>query len=335
MSDRLAAAVTRLGVDNRYSVLANLTDVLAKGADPEVRETALALTARAVRRCGDRADRDPASIGLVIAVTSSPGRLMPNLVCDLFAALPWIPRRAMSLGLTYMGCSVQAKAIDTAGWFLSVHPQSSVLVCFTESHTPLMPPLKPWTAHFTEGGHPQDVTDVINAFLFGDAAVAMLLTADGNGPTFGPVTHLTNELPDDAELGTIPEGGSDVPVINGRRTNARSANVPARGLHYAKTTVNELLARPDYQISAPNQAESLLMHTGSARILDGLCAEFDVPTDSPKVAESYRVLREYGNTSGCSVPLMIDSPAGLPSGENLVVAFGISFAAGATTLRVP
>jgi 3-oxoacyl-[acyl-carrier-protein] synthase-3 len=79
----------------------------------------------------------------------------------------------------------------------------------------------------------------------------------------------------------------------------------------------------------------LLMHTGSLRILDGLCETFQVSSKSEAVASSYRILREYGNTIGCSVPLMLADPVYRNAGEGLMVAFGLSFSAGACTITIP
>ncbi len=44
---------------------------------------------------------------------------------------------------------------------------------------------------------------------------------------------------------------------------------------------------------------------------------------------------EYGNTIGCSVPLMLADPVHRSEGEGLMVAFGLSFSCGACTMTVP
>jgi 3-oxoacyl-[acyl-carrier-protein] synthase-3 len=173
----------------------------------------------------------------------------------------------------------------------------------------------------------------MHGFLFGDATVAMLFAADGDGPVFGPVANLTNERADDTELGTVPDGGSDVPVVDGRRLYTLSPDVTARGAHYAWETVRALLNGG--QAVDPREAALLLMHTGSTRILDGLCTQFGVAPDSAAVASSYRVLRDYGNTIGCSVPLMLAEPVHRPAGEGLVLAFGLSFSCGAFSMTIP
>ncbi len=334
-SPRLVAMLSDLGVRTRHSVLANYPDVLFAGAEPEFEITASELATRAVRDCLAKADIDPATIGLVLGVTSSPGRLLPSLVCDLFASVPEIPREAVALSLEYLGCSAVAKAVDTARWFLNAEPGKRVLVCFMDAITPLSPPLPGEYGHFGEVTDRQDTVNVMHGFLFGDAAVAMLLGGEGAGPTFGPVAHLTNERPDDAELGTVPDGGSDVPVVHGRRLYTLSQQVTPRGTHYAVSTVRSLLAGGSSGLSSPSEAGLMLLHTGSRRILDGLCTEFGVAPDGPEASSSYRILRDHGNTLGCSVPLMFADPVHREPGTGLVVAFGLSFSCGAFTVRIP
>ncbi|GAA2794451.1 3-oxoacyl-[acyl-carrier-protein] synthase III C-terminal domain-containing protein [Crossiella cryophila] len=337
LSDRLTGMLAGLGVRTRHSVLANFPEVLFAGAEPELEVPAAELGARAVRSCLAKSGVDPASIGLVLGVTSSPGRLLPSLVSDLFALLPEIPREAVALSLEYLGCSAIAKVVDTARWFLTAEPGKHVLVCFLDAITPLSPPLPGEYAHFSEvsADRRQDTVNAMHGFLFGDASVAMLLGAEGDGPVFGPVAHLTNELPEDAELGTVPDGGSDLPVVHGRRLYTLSAEVTPRGTHYATSTVRSLLATGTSGLDKPSDADPVLLHTGSNRILDGLCAEFGVDPAGAAVASSYRVLREYGNTLGCSVPLMFADPVHRAPSVGLVVAFGLSFSCGAFTVRIP
>jgi 3-oxoacyl-[acyl-carrier-protein] synthase-3 len=338
MSEQLVDMMGKLGVENRHSILENYPAVIFDGAEPKLSTSAAALTVQAARRCIDKSGVPPESIGLVLGVTSSPGRLLPSLVCDVFAQMPEIPRAADNLSISYMGCSAIARAVETARWYLTCNPGKLVLACFMDAVTPLSPPLPGRYAHFAEiptESH-QDTVDAMHGFLFGDAAVAMLLGAEGDGPTFGPVVGLTNERPEDTELGTVPDGGSDVPVVLGqRRLYTLSPEVARRGVHYASQTVRTLLAKHETSLMTPDQASVLLMHTGSKRILNGLCDEFEVPRDSAKVASSYRVLRRYGNTIGCSIPLMLAEKVHRPEGEGIVMAFGISFSCGSFSIRIP
>lgn len=337
LSERLEQMLSSLGVQTRYSVLANYTDVLFRDAEPKLAISATDMAVRSVRECVEKGGVDPAEIGLVIGVTSSPGRLLPSMVCDLIARVPEIPRTVPNLALEYMGCPSIAKVLDTARWFLSTRPDQRVLVCFMEAITPLTPALPGFRKHFSEiaPDERQSTVDAMHAFLFGDATVSMVLSAEGTGPSFGPAVHLTNELLDDAELGTVPDGGSDIPLVDGRRLYTLGPAVTRRGTHYALSTIETLLAREDSGIATPGEADTLLLHTGATRILDKLCDTYGVPKDDERVASSYHVLRDHGNTIGCSVPLMLSENVHRPEGKALVMAFGLSFSCGAFTMRMP
>lgn len=337
LSERLEEMLLDLGVERRYSILSNYPSVIFDGQEPKFDSRATALAVRAAEKCLARGDVDPSSVGLVLGVTCSPGRLLPTLVCDLMAEMPQLPRTASTLSIAYMGCSALAKVIDTAQWYLSSNPDKRVLAVFMEAITPLSPECPGFYSHFSEvePWERQETVNVMHGFLFGDAAVAMVLSADGAGPQFGPVANLTNERPEDTELGTVPDGGSDVPVVEGRRLYTLGPGVTERGTFYAAETVRSLLADERCGISELSDASMLLMHTGSKRILDGLCQNFKVGKDSHAVASSYRILRDYGNTLGCSVPLMLADPVPRRGGEGVLVAFGLSFSAGAFSLTIP
>ncbi|WP_020672108.1 3-oxoacyl-[acyl-carrier-protein] synthase III C-terminal domain-containing protein [Amycolatopsis nigrescens] len=337
LSDKLVHMFGGLGVQTRHSVLANYPDVLFQGAEPKLDVSATELAVAAARKCLAKAEVPMHEIGLVLGVTSSPGRLLPSLVCDMFAQMPEIPRDTANLSIEYMGCSAMAKVVDTVRWFLTSRPDQRVLVCFMEAITPLSPDLPAFYSHFSEirAEDRQETVDAMHGFLFGDAAVAMVFGADGPGPSFGPAANLTNERAEDTELGTVPDGGSDLPLVQGRRLYTLSPDVTPRGVFYASETVRTLLAGEDCELADPGDASMLLMHTGSTRILDGLCQRFGVSPDSETVASSYRVLRDYGNTIGCSVPLMLAEPVHREAGHGLLVAFGLSFSCGAFAMTVP
>jgi 3-oxoacyl-[acyl-carrier-protein] synthase III len=337
LSDKLYTMLNRLGVDKRYSVLTNFPAVLFNGAEPELALSGSALAAQAARTCIEKAAVDPNDIGLVLGITSSPSRLLPSLVCDLFALMPEIPRDAANMSISFMGCSAIAKVVDTASWFLASNPKKLVLACFMDSVTPLSPALPGRYKHFSEvePSERQETVNAMHGFLFGDASVAMILSAESVGPRFGKVVHWTNDVPEDAELGTVFDGGSDSRIVHGRRMYTLSSEVTSRGTFYAAHTVKRLLESEGQSERNAREATFLLMHTGSSRILDGLCTQFDVRSDGPAVESSYRILRDFGNTIGCSIPLMLADPVDRAEGQGLVVAFGLSFSCGACTLSVP
>jgi 3-oxoacyl-[acyl-carrier-protein] synthase-3 len=169
--------------------------------------------------------------------------------------------------------------------------------------------------------------------LFGDGAVAMLLGQDVSGkPAFGPIAHLTNDCPDDMNLLTMISNSSH-PSLKGRPQYFMRPAVPARGAHYAVATVNDVLHNPNSPVSDMSQIDDCMIHTGSKKILDGVCSQLHLATDSTKVHKSYDVLENYGNLSSASTGFMLAEKKEW-AGPAMVVGFGVGFTASAGLMSV-
>ena len=161
----------------------------------------------------------------------------------------------------------------------------------------------------------------------GDGAVALLVGSEEGKPAFGPISHLTNDQPNDMNLLTMTSNSSH-PFLKGRPQYFMQPNVPMRGAHYAVTTIKNVLEHPDSPVSDLTQVDDCLIHTGSKKILDGICSQLDLQTDSAKVHGSYKVLERYGNLSSASTGFMLAEKDEW-SGPAMVVGFGVGFAASA------
>src|SRR5688500_17307271 len=130
-----------------------------------------------------------------------------------------------------------------------------------------------------------DTTFVIQSMLFGDGAVALLVGTEQGKPAFGPIAHLTNDQPNDMNLLTMVSNSSH-PFLKGRPQYFMQSNVPARGAHYAVTTVNDVLQHPDSPVSDIQEVDDCLIHTGSKKILDGVCSQLALCPDSKKIGRA-------------------------------------------------
>jgi 3-oxoacyl-[acyl-carrier-protein] synthase-3 len=101
-----------------------------------------------------------------------------------------------------------------------------------------------------------------------------------------------------------------------------------RGAHYAVTTVKNVLQHPDSPVSDLAQVDDCLIHTGSKKILDGVCSQLDLKPGSQKVHGSYEVLKHYGNLSSASTGFMLAEKNDW-TGPTIVVGFGVGFTASA------
>jgi 3-oxoacyl-[acyl-carrier-protein] synthase III len=343
LTPELINTINSLGVEQRYSVMDNYPDFLA-GKPMHATSSTTDLGVGATKRCIEQWQGDPTQIGLLIAATNTPDQMLPCLASEVIGKTHGLLSRSIrTVSMQSQGCSVLLKSIEVAQWYLAANPGKMAMVLMAEAHTPFVAPLlrdeykgyreilrmrkeqKVDHAQFEQKR--LDTTFVIQSMLFGDGAVALLVGAEEGKPSFGPISHLTNEDTDDLDLLTMNSNSSH-PFLKGRPQYFMRPAVPARGAHYAVSTVNSVLAHPDSPVSTLSQVDNCLIHTGSKKILDGVCSQLDLEKDSAKVHGSYEVLKNYGNLSSASTGFML-AEKNEWKGPAMVVGFGVGFTASA------
>ena len=341
LSPELINTISSLGVDQRYSALENYPDFLC-GKPKVATSSTTDLAVAATRRCIHEWGGDPNRIGLLIAATNTPDQMLPCLASEVMGRTHGLLSRSLrNVSMQAQGCSVLLKSIEVAQWYLAANPGQLALVVMAEVHTPFAAPLlrdeycgyreliklrkdRRFDAEQFEQ-QKLDTTFVIQSMLFGDGAVALLVGTEEGKPAFGPISHLTNDQPNDMNLLTMTANSSH-PFLKGRPQYFMQPNVPTRGAHYAVTTIKNVLQHPDSPVSDLAQVNDCMIHTGSKKILDGICSQLDLRTDSAKVHGSYKVLERYGNLSSASTGFMLADKDEW-SGPAMVVGFGVGFAA--------
>ena len=343
LSPELINTLNSLGVDQRYSVMDNYPDFLTGNAmNPTSSTTALGV--RASKRCIEEWQGDPSRIGLLIAATNTPDQMLPCLASEVMGKTHGLLSRSIrTVSMQAQGCSVLLKGIEVAQWYLAANPGKLAMVLMAEAHTRYAAPLLRDEYYgfrellrlrkeqkIDEDQFEQkrlDTTFVIQSMLFGDGAVALLVGTEEGKPSFGPISHLTNELTEDVDLLTMNSNSSH-PFLKGRPQYFMRPSVPMRGAHYAVTTVKNVLEHPDSPVSNLGQVDNCLIHTGSKKILDGVCSQLHLETNSTKVLGSYEVLKNYGNLSCASTGFML-AEKNEWKGPAMVVGFGVGFTASA------
>ena len=343
LSPELINTLNSLGVDQRYSVMDNYPDFLA-GKPMNARSSTTELGVGATKRCIEEWQGDPSRIGLLIAATNTPDQMLPCLASEVMGQTHGLLSRSIrTVSMQAQGCSVLLKSIEVAQWYLAANPGKLAMVLMAEAHTPYVAPLLRDEYHgfrevirmrkeqqLNESQFEQkrlDTTFVIQSMLFGDGAVALLVGKEEGKPSFGPICHLTNEDADDVNLLTMNSNSSHE-FLKGRPQYFMRPSVPNRGAHYAVSTVKDVLQHPDSPVSNMAQVDDCLIHTGSKKILDGVCSQLHLDTDSMKVQGSYEVLKNYGNLSSASTGFMLAEKDDW-TGPTIVVGFGVGFTASA------
>lgn len=343
LSPELINTINSLGVEQRYSTLENYPEFLS-GKPSTATSSTTQLGVDATRKCIEKWQGDPSKIGLLIAATNTPDQMLPCLASEVMGKTHGLLSRSLrTVSMQAQGCSVLLKSIEVAQWYLAANPGRMAMVLMAESHTPYVAPLlrneyygfrellrTRKDVNFNGDCFEQqrlDTTFVIQSMLFGDGAVALLVGNEEGKPAFGPISHLTNEEMEDVNLLTMTSNSSH-PFLKGKPQYFMRSTVPARGAHYAVTTVKNVLEHPDSPVSDLSQVDNCLIHTGSKKILDGVCSQLDLDTDSAKVHGSYEVLKNYGNLSSASTGFMLAEKNDW-KGPAMVVGFGVGFTASA------
>jgi 3-oxoacyl-[acyl-carrier-protein] synthase III len=343
LSPELINTIGALGVDQRYSVLENYPEFLA-GQPPKATSSTTELGVNATRRCIQEWGGDPNRIGLLVAATNTPDQMLPCLASEIMGKTHGLLSRSLrTINMQAQGCSVLLKSIEVAQWYLAANPGQLAIVVMAEAHTPYVAPLmRDEYAGYRELARMRkdqrldpeqfqqqrlDTTFVVQSMLFGDGAVALLIGNEEGKPAFGPISHLTNDQPNDMNLLTMVSNSTH-PFLKGRPQYFMQPNVPARGAHYAVTTVKNVLNHPDSPVSDLHEVDDCLIHTGSKKILDGVCSQLNLQPESTKVHGSYKILQRYGNLSSASTGFMLAEKDEW-SGPAMVVGFGVGFTASA------
>jgi len=347
LSPELINTINNLGVDQRYSALANYSDFLS-GKPKSTTSSTTELGVNATKQCILEWGGDPSRIGLLVAATNTPDQMLPCLASEVMGKTHGLLSRSLrTVSMQAQGCSVLLKSIEVAQWYLAANPGKLAIVVMAEAHTPYVAPLlrdeyygfreilrmrkeqKLDPVSFEQ--QRLDTTFVIQSMLFGDGAVALLVGSEEGKPAFGPISHLTNDEPNDMNLLTMVSNSSH-PFLKGRPQYFMQPSVPSRGAHYAVTTVKNVLQHPDSPVSDLDQVSDCLIHTGSKKILDGVCTQLSLQPDSSKVLSSYKVLNSYGNLSSASTGFML-AEKNEWSGPTIIVGFGVGFAASAGIMK--
>src|SRR4026209_2849497 len=337
LSPELINTISALGVDQRYSTLENYPDFLC-GKPKQATSSTTELAVNATRRCIQEWGGDPNRIGLLVPATNTPDQMLPCLASEVMGKTHGLLSRSLrTVSMQAQGCSVLLKSIEVAQWYLAANPGRMAMVLMAEAHTPFVAALLQNEYHgFREllrlrknhnlnaeqfEQQRLDTTVVIQSMLFGDGAVALLVGSEEGKPAFGPISHLTNEATDDVNLLTMTSNSSHS-FLKGKPQYFMRRNVPARGAHYAVSTLKTVLDHPDSPVSNLGQVDHCLIHTGSKKILDGVCSQLDLDRNSEKVHGSYEILKIYGNLSSASTGFMLAQKTDWP-GPAIIVGFGV------------
>ena len=337
LSEEVKRNIANLGVQTRH-FSTPLSELFAGEESESLRiakicaKAATALTHKGI---------DPQTANYLITVSEDSDYLCPGLSNTLLRAIE-LPPETKNVNLQGLACSGLPKSLDLAEDHLARNPKDRVLIILSGVNSR-------WFCSSLQGlGRvigPREIRHirdeerrsaelrkwiaVIQSFLFGDGAAALLVENVAEGPEVAVTAHITN-LGDDHSAGFIrlESTGTGLAFKLGSQMEPRLLDL---GLQYTRRLTNALFGHDSVDSSIRKWA----VHTGSREMVEKIRSVYRLPTEMTK--ESLKTLENCGNLAGASLPFILEKilrEGSLNTGEKiLLLGFGWGFSASASLLK--
>ena len=275
-------------------------------------ETTSYMAAEAAKRALAQSDIPAEDVDLILVATSTPDHCFPNAACMVQAAIG--AERAVAYDIS-AACSGFLFAVNTAHAFLGSGIYKTALVIGADTLSKIV-----------------DWSDRSTCVLFGDGAGAAVLRVEegeksgifamkmGSDGKKGPVLSCVSRTVGNFLTNTEPQIGY---------TTMDGQEVFKFAVKKVPETIKELL---DENGLEPKDVKHYVLHQANYRIAEAIAKRLKVSMEQIPTN-----MEHYGNTSGASIPLLLDelNRAGkIQKGDLLVLAgFGAGLTWGATLVR--
>ena len=256
------------------------------------------------RRALTSARIDAGSIGTVISVSCT-GYMLPSLEVHLAHRIGLSPA-ARRVPITELGCLASVAAVGLARELLASQNDGRVLIVSTELPSLCLQTSEPATS------------DVIGGILFGDAAAAVVITADGDGRGIRILGSRTVLWPE-----TTSDLGMRLTTTGFRLDLSR--HVPRLIRRHLRATVDAFLGQHEATVS---DVSFWAIHPGGPRVVEAIAEALELSDTALRA--SWDVWQRCGNVSSASVLLVLqelldsDTPAAGSLGMLLAPGPGLS-----------
>lgn len=245
-------------------------------------QTTSDLAVEAARKALKAASLDPKDIDLILAATTTPDMVMPNLGCCIQEKLG--AKKAAAFDI-YAACSGFLYGLSIADAFIRAGVYCNILLVGAEVLSRFV-----------------DWEDRSTCVLFGDGAGAVMLQRHA-----GKRGVLSTHLHSDGTLGNflyLPAGGAlHPPSID--TLNKRMHFVKMKGNETFKVAVRALedvvQEALEHNKVKPEEIDLLVPHQANLRIIQAMAKRLNMPMEKVVVT-----IHKYGNTSAASIPMALD-----------------------------
>lgn len=267
------------------------------------------MAAKAAARAMEQAEIAPEEIDLILLATSSPDSCFPNGACEVQAKIGAVHAACYDISAA---CSGFVFALSTAHAFISSGIYRTVLVIGADVLSKLV-----------------DWTDRGTCVLFGDGAGAAVVRAEETG-ILGLNMHSNGAKGEVLTCGSRSNGN----FLLGRKPELGYMAMDGQEVFkFAVKKVPECISQVlDEAGRTTDEVDHFIIHQANYRIIESIAKRLKI--DIEKFPAN---MERYGNTSGASVPILLDelNRAGkLKRGETIVLSgFGAGLTWGALLLE--
>lgn len=236
---------------------------------------------RAAKKALDSAGLTPQDIELIIIGTSTPDHQIPSMAPTIQHKLGCDHVPSFDLNSV---CSSFAYGFLTASAMLGSGYYKNCLVIGSDIYSRIL-----------------NWKDRNTCCIFGDGAGAVVLEADKNSR--GVITHLFGANGEDADLISIPAGGSKSPIVS--NTDEKDKFFQMQGTYvyeFTITTIPEVIDKmlEKAEMSA-DEIDFFVLHQANRRIIESIAKRLKISLDKFIIN-----IDKYGNTSSASLPISLD-----------------------------
>ena len=272
-------------------------------------ETTAGMAAKAAQRALEQANVDPEEVELILVATISGNEILPCTACSVQEMLGAVRATCFDLN---SACTGFLFALNTAQAYLKSCIYRNALVIGAESLSNL--------THWKDRG---------TCILFGDGAGAVFLEADEKS-RYAQITHsegekgraLTCSSRNQKQYVEHPDAQETYMEMDGREVFKFAVSCVPQ-------VIRELLEKEKL---SGEEIRFYILHQANIRIIQSVAKRLG------EAEEKFPVnIQEYGNTSGASVPILLDElnrKGCFKAGDKLVLAaFGAGLSYGASLLE--
>ena len=321
ISEKVKENIKQLGVEQRFftrPIEHYLLNSQTNSLDNN--EPISDLSAQVAKNCLSNLDINLDKISCLIAASENNDYLSPGLSSIIIRKIG-LPNFIPHFNLQGMACSSFPKVLELGSKLVKDESDNVLIVisgCNSGWYLPHLGDEMSIRNPKEVGGKQYDRDKQIKkwvstmfSFLFGDGVAALILSKTPGGQTsikLGKMTHAVNFDTYDYRKACVKMDEQLSSHLYEYQLTAGS-RVLDLALDYSKKVLMKSLGKnlesydPDSAHSYLSTMKKIMIHTGSLKILDGFKNLYGLKDE--QIQESYDTLREFGNLTGVSIPMVM------------------------------